>query len=117
MTSRVPQIRAPKYRWHAVFAAVFLGVIGLTEGMMAHDWSQAELLDRTGVRVSGVVSRAVPPRGKGDGLTHADIVYTLAGHRYTVDKVPNKWLSPPAEGRSGVPGGIRRETSAGPAVR
>ncbi|MER5655856.1 hypothetical protein ABT076_22885 [Streptomyces sp. NPDC002131] len=81
-----PRLRAPKHRWHAFFASVCLGITCLTVGMLVHDWRQAELLDRTGIRVTGVVARIVPHAGRGGGNDRGEIVYTVAGHRHTVLK-------------------------------
>ncbi|MGV9707301.1 hypothetical protein [Streptomyces sp. NPDC003483] len=94
---RIPRIRAPKQRWHALLVAVFLIVIGLGGGMMAHEWRQAELLDETGTRVTGVVSRVVLPTGRGERIS-GEIVYTVAGRRHTVRKVPNGGYPHPRKG-------------------
>ncbi|WP_455431819.1 hypothetical protein [Streptomyces fagopyri] len=66
---------------------------------MAHEWQQAELLDRTGIRVTGVVSRVVPPTGRDSGQSSAaDIVYTVSGGRHTVRKTPDDGYPPPRKG-------------------
>lgn len=74
------------HRWHAFFAAVCLGTTCVAAGMMVQAWRQAELLDRTGVRVTGIVSRIVPHTGRGGGNDSGEIVYTVDGHRHTVLK-------------------------------
>ncbi|MET7681615.1 hypothetical protein [Streptomyces sp. NPDC005423] len=91
------RIRAPKQRWHALLAAVLLGAIGLIGAMMLREWQQAELLDETGIRVTGVVSRVVLSTGKGEPV-RGEIVYTVAGRRHTVRKAPNGGYPPPRKG-------------------
>ncbi|MFD9793578.1 hypothetical protein ACFWXK_21820 [Streptomyces sp. NPDC059070] len=70
--------------------------MGIGAGMMAHQWQQAELLDKTGVRVTGVVSRVVLPTGKGQ--ISGEIAYTVAGHRHTVRKTPHGGYPHPSQG-------------------
>ncbi|MEV6193386.1 hypothetical protein AB0M19_13420 [Streptomyces sp. NPDC051920] len=96
---RIPRIRAPKHRWHALVAAVFLVILGFGSIMMAHDWQQAELLDETGIQVTGIVSRVAPPSGNrnGGGLIYYDIAYPAADHRYTVTKSTSRY-PPPRKG-------------------
>ncbi|MFE4698191.1 hypothetical protein ACFRIC_14095 [Streptomyces sp. NPDC056738] len=77
-------------------AAVFAVCVALGGGVMRHDWRQAELLDDTGIRVTGVVIRVVVPTGKGEKSD--EIAYTVAGRRYTVRKVPNGGYPLPPKG-------------------
>ncbi|MFF3891454.1 hypothetical protein [Streptomyces sp. NPDC001914] len=77
-------------------AAVFGVCVVLGGGVMRHDWRQAELLDDTGIRVTGVVTRVVVPTGKGNKSD--EIAYTVAGRHYTVRKVPNDGYRLPRKG-------------------
>ncbi len=91
----VPRIRAPKHRWHALTAAVFLVVLGFGSIMMAHDWQRAELLDETGIRVRGTVSHVAPqPAARTGGLLYYAVTYTVTDHRYTVSRSTSDYPRP-----------------------
>jgi hypothetical protein len=78
-----------------LLGALFL-VIAVFGGCSATlQWQRAELIDDTGVRVTGVVSRIIDPGTKYQGQ---EISYTVDHHRHTVVRNLDTDLSHPKPG-------------------
>jgi hypothetical protein len=82
-------------KWTLLLGALFLLVTGFGAWSATLQWQRAELIDNTGVRVTGVVSRIVDP---GTKYEKQEITYTVDGRRHTMVKNLDTDLSHPKRG-------------------
>ncbi|WP_369249936.1 hypothetical protein [Streptomyces sp. R41] len=82
-------------KWTLLLGALFLVIAVFAGCSAAFQWQRAELIDDTGVRVTGVVSRIADP---GTKYQKQEISYTVDGGRHTTVRNLDTDLSRPKPG-------------------